>query len=114
MSAAMTTRRRTSAVKRARPRAVRTVRIGPLLTINEVAGTRAALDRMLAGGGARADARGLESIDTAGLQLLLAAARAAQERGLKLRLEGGQRLVRGAAEALGLAAQLTAAVELST
>ncbi|HEX4024596.1 MAG TPA: STAS domain-containing protein [Steroidobacteraceae bacterium] len=87
--------------------------LGPALTIAEVAGCARGFAAMLAGGTAQADARALESIDTAGLQLLLAAAAAAQQRGLKLTLRGAPELLTGAADALGVGGELSAAVELS-
>lgn len=87
--------------------------LGPALTITEVASAHRALQRLLAAGKAAADARTLRSIDTAGLQLLLIAGRAARERGLTLRIAGAGELLAGAAEAVGLREQLAAAVELS-
>ena len=67
---------------------------------------------MLAAGSAVVDARELESVDTAGLQLLLAAAAAARRRGLTLKLLGAGGLNTGAADALGLAEQLAATAEI--
>lgn len=87
--------------------------LGPALTIAEVAQAARGFTTMLAGGTAHTDARALESIDTAGLQLLLAAAAAAQERGLKLSLRGAPELLAGAAHALGVDGDLAVAMELS-
>ncbi|MGH8140925.1 MAG: STAS domain-containing protein [Steroidobacteraceae bacterium] len=87
--------------------------LGPALTIAEVAQAARGFTAMLADGTARTDAGALESIDTAGLQLLLAVAAAAQERGLKLALHGAQELLHGAAHALGVGDDLAVAMELS-
>ncbi|HTT05574.1 MAG TPA: STAS domain-containing protein [Steroidobacteraceae bacterium] len=88
--------------------------LGPNLTIAEVAECHRALQVLLAGGAAAIDAHNLKSIDTAGLQLLLVAGRAARERGVTLRLLGGTELLTGAAAALGLREELAASVELSS
>jgi anti-anti-sigma regulatory factor len=88
--------------------------LGPALTIAEVAECHRALQVLLAGGAAAIDAHNLKSIDTAGLQLLLVAGRAARERGVTLRLLGGTELLTGAAAALGLREELAANVELSS
>ena len=87
--------------------------LGATLTIAEVADCHRALQVLLAGGAASIDARDLKSIDTAGLQLLLVAGRAARERGVRLKLLGGTELLTGAAAALGLHEELAASVELS-
>lgn len=86
--------------------------LGASLSIREVSECAARLKAQFAAGSAEVDAHQLESIDTAGLQLLLAAATAAQRRGLKLRLSGAASLNSGAALALGLAEQLAAAAEI--
>jgi len=88
--------------------------LGPNLTIAEVAECHRALQVLLAGGASAIDARDLKSIDTAGLQLLLVAGRAARERGVTLKLLGGTELLSGAAAALGLHDELAANVELSS
>ncbi len=88
--------------------------LGSALTIAEVAECHRALQVLLAGGAASIDAHDLKSIDTAGLQLLLVAGRAARERGVTLRLMGGRELLTGAAAALGLREELAANVELSS
>jgi anti-anti-sigma regulatory factor len=87
--------------------------LGPALTIAEVTQAERSFTAMLAGGAAHADAGALESIDTAGLQLLLAVAAAAQERGLKFALRGSSELLQGAAHALGVGGDLAVAMELS-
>jgi ABC-type transporter Mla MlaB component len=88
--------------------------LGPNLTIAEVAECHRALQVLLAGGAGAIDAHNLKSIDTAGLQLLLVAGRAARERGVTLKLLGGTELLTGAAAALGLREELAASVELSS
>jgi anti-anti-sigma regulatory factor len=88
--------------------------LGAALTIAEVAECHRALQVLLAGGAASIDAHSLTSIDTAGLQLLLVAGRAARERGVTLKLLGGTELLTGAAAALGLHDELAASVELSS
>jgi len=82
------------------------------LSIREVARRHLELKAMLERGAARVDVSTLGSIDTAGLQLLLAAALAAQQRGLKLRLLGAEQLMSGAADALGLGAHLRVIAEI--
>jgi ABC-type transporter Mla MlaB component len=101
-------RSKAKTAKHLRPRALS---LGSALTVREVAGQAQALRQLLlpealAPQAVRLDARALESIDTAGVQLLVAAAAAAQRRGYKLQLLGGQRLLDGAAAALGLRAPL--------
>ena len=88
--------------------------LGSALTIAEVAECHRALQVLLAGGAAAIDARNLKSIDTAGLQLLLVAGRAARERGVTLKLLGSTEFLTGAAAALGLREELAANVELSS
>jgi ABC-type transporter Mla MlaB component len=82
--------------------------LGSSLSIREVGERAAQLKALIAAGSAEVDARQLESVDTAGLQLLLAAAAAARRRGLTLKLHGAGSLHSGAASALGLADQLAA------
>jgi anti-anti-sigma regulatory factor len=86
--------------------------LGTSLSIREVGERAAELKGLLATGSAVIDARQLESVDTAGLQLLLAAAAAARRRGLTLKLLGAGDLRSGAADALGLAEQLAATAEI--
>jgi ABC-type transporter Mla MlaB component len=89
-----------------------TLPLGSSLSIREVGQRAAQLKALLAAGSAVVDARELESVDTAGLQLLLAAAAAARRRGLTLKLLGAGGLNTGAADALGLAEQLAATAEI--
>jgi ABC-type transporter Mla MlaB component len=85
---------------------------GASLSIREVGERAAQLRAQFAAGSAEVDVGMLESVDTAGLQLLLAAAAGARRRGLKLKLLGAERLNSGAARALGLAEHLAAAAEI--
>jgi anti-anti-sigma regulatory factor len=86
--------------------------LGASLSIREVGECAAQFKAMFAAGSAEVDARMLESVDTAGLQLLLAAAAAARRRGLTLKLLGAERLNAGPANALGLTDHLSAAAEI--
>jgi hypothetical protein len=86
--------------------------LGASLSIREVGERAAQLRAQFAAGSAEVDAGMLESVDTAGLQLLLAAAAGARRRGLKLKLLGAERLHSGAARALGVAEHLAAAAEI--
>lgn len=97
--------------------ATRALSLGSALTVREVGRQAQALKQLLLPGvlepqALRLDARELESIDTAGLQLLVAAAAAAQRRGRRLQLLGGQRLLDGAAADLGLRAPLLEMLEV--
>jgi anti-anti-sigma regulatory factor len=86
--------------------------LGASLSIRDVGECAAQFKAMFAAGSAEVDARMLESVDTAGLQLLLAAAGAARRRGLTLKLLGAERLNAGPANALGLTDHLAAAAEI--
>jgi ABC-type transporter Mla MlaB component len=86
--------------------------LGASLSIREVSERAAQLRAQFAAGSAEVDVGMLESVDTAGLQLLLAAAAGARRRGLKLKLLGAERLNTGAARALGVAEHLAAAAEI--
>jgi ABC-type transporter Mla MlaB component len=86
--------------------------LGASLSIREVGERAAQLRAQFAAGSAEVDVGMLESVDTAGLQLLLAAAAGARRRGLKLKLLGAERLNAGAARALGVAEHLAAAAEI--
>lgn len=88
------------------------LRLEASLSIREVGERVLQLKAWLAAGRSELDVSELETIDTAGLQLLLAVAAAAQRDGARLRLIGGQRLLKGAASALGLAEPLAAAAEM--
>ena len=93
-------------------RAAGKLRLGSSLSIREVGERAAQLKALFTAGSAVVDAGELESVDTAGLQLLLAAAAAARRRGLTLKLLGAGGLHTGAADALGLAEQLAATAEI--
>ncbi len=86
--------------------------LGSSLSIREVGERAAQFKALIAAGSAEVDAGKLESIDTAGLQLLLAAAAAARRRGLTLRLHGAGGLSSNAASALGLADHLATTAEI--
>jgi anti-anti-sigma regulatory factor len=86
--------------------------LGASLTIREVGEYAAQLKALFAAGSADVDAHQLESVDTAGLQLLLAAGAAARRHGLTLKLRGVANLNSGAAVALGLADHLSATAEI--
>jgi ABC-type transporter Mla MlaB component len=86
--------------------------LGSSLSIREVGERAAQFKALIAAGSAEVDAGKLEIIDTAGLQLLLAAAAAARRRGLTLRLHGAGSLSSGAASALGLADYLATTAEI--
>jgi hypothetical protein len=86
--------------------------LGSSLSIREVSECAAQLNALFAAGGCEVDAGKLESVDTAGLQLLLAAALVARRRGLTLKLLGASGLQSGAATALGLAGHLAAAAQI--
>jgi anti-anti-sigma regulatory factor len=88
------------------------LQLGPSLSIREVGDCAVQLKGLLAKGPIDVDVSRLESIDTAGIQLLLAAAAAAQRRGFKLKLLGAQGLKTGAARSLGLAEHLGELAEI--
>ena len=88
------------------------LQLGSSLSIREVSECASQLKAMLANGPTDIDARRLESIDTAGMQLVLAAAAGAQRRGFKLKLLGAQGLKSGAARSLGLAEHLGELAEI--
>ena len=106
--------RRKSSARAARPRVHGApLALGTSLTIVEVRRSWRSLRAMLARGRAEADARLLTTVDTAGLQLLLAAGRAARVRGLTLTLTGAQHSLLTAAAAVGLEAALREVLELA-
>lgn len=86
--------------------------LGNRLTIVEARAWQRSLHASLERSRAELDARALTSVDTAGLQLLLAAGRAAREHGLSLRVLGARSLLFEAAISLGLGSALTEVVEL--
>jgi ABC-type transporter Mla MlaB component len=89
------------------------LRLGASLTIREVAECAAEFQTLLHGGPTNIDASALETIDTAGVQLLLAAAAAAQRRGFRLKLTGAMGLKTGAARSLGLGEHLSELAEIA-
>jgi len=86
--------------------------LGASLTIVEARLLQRSLKALIERGRAEADAHALTSVDTAGLQLLLAAGRAAREGGLPFKLFGARALLLDAATSLGLGSALTEVVEL--
>ena len=90
------------------------LRLGANLSIHEAGACLAQLRAALAGGLTEIDASALEAIDTAGMQLLLAAARAVQALGRRLRISHADKLLVATADALGLRAALAAVAELPT
>ncbi len=89
-----------------------TLSLGSSLSIREVGQCAIQLRALIAAGGREIDARRLESVDTAGLQLLLAAALEARRRGSVLTLRGAAGLHASAASAVGLAEHLSAAAQI--
>jgi ABC-type transporter Mla MlaB component len=94
------------------PKRADVLQLGTSLSIREVSECAAQLKALLATESAEVDVSRLESIDTAGIQLLLVTAMAAQRRGFKLKLLGAQRLQTGAVRALGLAEHLAMVAEI--
>jgi ABC-type transporter Mla MlaB component len=86
--------------------------LGATLSIHEASAYLEQVRTALAAGLVEIDAAALEAIDTAGVQLLLAAARAVYAQGRKLRLSHAHRLLIAAADALGLHQALAAVAEL--
>jgi len=89
-----------------------TLALGASLSIREVGECALQLRALIAAGGCEIDARRLERVDTAGLQLLLAAALEARRRGSMLTLRGAAGLHASAASAVGLAEHLSAAAQI--
>jgi anti-anti-sigma regulatory factor len=88
------------------------LKLGASLSIREVSECAVQLKGLLSAGPTDIDASQLETIDTAGIQLLLAAAASAQRRGFKLKLLGAQGLRTGAARSLGLSEHLGELAEI--
>jgi anti-anti-sigma regulatory factor len=88
------------------------LKLGASLSIREVSECATQIKGLLSVGPTDIDATLLETIDTAGIQLLLAAAAAAQRRGFKLKLLGAQGLRTGAARSLGLSEHLGELAEI--
>lgn len=106
-------RRQAAAAALAVPdRPVNVLELGSSLSIREVAQCATELKEMLAAGPTDIDASKLESIDTAGIQLLFVAATAAQRRGYRMKLRGARGIRTGAAHSLGLTEQLGELAEI--
>ena len=88
------------------------LQLGASLSIREVNECASRLKVMLASGPTVVDASLLENIDTAGIQLLLAAAASAQRRGYKLKLLSALGVKTGVARALGLNEHLSELAEI--
>jgi anti-anti-sigma regulatory factor len=89
------------------------LRLGASLSIHEAADCQLQLRSALAAGLTEIDVAALETIDTAGVQLLLVTARAAHAQGGRLCFSHAHKLLSGAADALGLRAAFSAVAELS-
>jgi anti-anti-sigma regulatory factor len=90
------------------------LQLGSSLSIREVSECASQLKMMISSGPTDLDLSKLESIDTAGIQLLLVAAATAQRHGFKLKLIGAQRLRTGAARSLGLHEHLGELAEIAS
>ena len=88
------------------------LKFGASLSIRDVGEYAAQFRTLLNSGAVELDLRQVETIDTAGMQLLLAAASAAERSGFRLKLHGAQALQTGAARALGLEQQLRSLAEI--
>jgi anti-anti-sigma regulatory factor len=91
---------------------VSVLQLGPSLSIREVGACASRLKSMLAAGPTIVDASALETIDTAGIQLLLAAAASAQDQGFRLKLLSAVGVKNGAARSLGLSEHLGELAEI--
>jgi anti-anti-sigma regulatory factor len=89
------------------------LRLGASLSIREVKEYAAEFLTLLNSGPTDIDATGLETIDTAGIQMLLAAGVAAQRRGFRLKLTGAMGVKTGAACSLGLSEHLSELTEIA-
>jgi len=88
------------------------MQLGASLCIHEAGASLAQLRVALEAGLTEIDASTLEAIDTAGLQLLLTAARAVHAQGRRLCISHTGKLLAATADALGLGADLAAVAEL--
>jgi anti-anti-sigma regulatory factor len=88
------------------PRAAPLVALPASLVIRDVAGVAQQLGAALTGGALVVDASAVTAVDTAGLQLLLAAQRSARARGISARWLGASPTLTRAASALGVARAL--------
>jgi len=77
------------------------------MLIRDVAAVADVLRASLAAGVLAVDASAVAAIDTAGIQLLLAAERSARERGIPARWLGASETLKAAASALGVADALS-------
>jgi len=93
---------------------LRVFKIGASLSIHDVGAQRRELQNALDHGVEELDVTALEAIDTAGVQLLLAVAAAANVRGGALRFTGADKLLLGAAQALGLGTPFGAPTEAAS
>jgi anti-anti-sigma regulatory factor len=91
-----------AAVTAPAPAGVPVVALPSSLAIRDVAAVAAALRASLAAGVLVVDASAVSTVDTAGLQVLLAAERSARERGIPARWLGPSEPLRRAAAALGV------------
>jgi ABC-type transporter Mla MlaB component len=92
--------------------AAKVMQFGSSLSIREVAEYADRIKAMFQDGPFEIDLRPVASIDTAGLQLLLATALNAQRQGFRLQLHGAEAVRTGAARALGLEARLSEVAEI--
>jgi ABC-type transporter Mla MlaB component len=88
------------------------LKFGSSLSIRDVGKYAAQIRGLLNGGVVELDLKQVETIDTAGMQLLLAVAAAAESHGFRLKLHGAQALQTGAARSLGLEQQLCSLAEI--
>jgi len=113
MSATITGSRQRRGKRRVRRRSdSKRLALGKSLNIVDARAWQRSLCALLEHSRPELDAHALTSIDTAGLQLLLAAGRAAREHGLALKVLGARPLLLEAAMNLGLGTALTEVVEL--
>ncbi len=88
------------------------LQFGPSLSIRDVTNYAVQIKTLLDDGPVELDLKRVETIDTAGLQLLLAVAGDAERRGFRLRMHGAEAIRTGAAFALGLDGQLASLAEI--
>ncbi|HEX4375982.1 MAG TPA: STAS domain-containing protein [Steroidobacteraceae bacterium] len=88
------------------------LQFGASLSIRDVTDYAVQIRSLLDDGPIELDLKRVETIDTAGLQLLLAVARDAERRGFRLRMRGAEAIRTGAARVLGLDTQLASLTEI--
>jgi anti-anti-sigma regulatory factor len=89
------------------PMALDPIVLGPSLTIQEALGLKQQLDGILSAGGAvHLDGGGVRSVDTAGIQLLVAFSREAEMRNVEIMWRGASEVLLQSAAGLGLSALL--------